>query len=325
MVKINNLQALRAFAALNVTLFHTLATSDAYGYQLNLFSPLLGWGGNGVDIFFVLSGFIMVYILNNKKVSPKDFFIERLLRVAPLYWILTGTFLMLVLAVPSAFRSESPSIIPHALASIFFISQAWLGQLPLLFDGWSLEYEMLFYVLLTIGLFFPKRYQAYVFASAGIIFSALVFKIDPIVYEFIFGMVVGYLFCYLKGRIPFAWPFFILGAVLFFSTLVHNPLLDWTESRIIRAGIPSLFIVYGLIGVKQIHSGLLTLLGDASYSIYLIQVFTIPAFYKLVTYLRLPGAQADVLALICLGLTASAGLISYWVLERHLNKTLRNS
>ncbi len=73
MEKINNLQALRAFTALNVALFHTLVTSTAYGYELYLFSPLLGWGGNGADIFFVLSGFIMVYILNNKKVSPKDF------------------------------------------------------------------------------------------------------------------------------------------------------------------------------------------------------------------------------------------------------------
>jgi len=324
MAKINNLQALRAFAALNVALFHTLVTSTAYGYKLSLFSPLLGWGGNGVDIFFVLSGFIMVYILEGKKVSTKDFFIERLLRVAPLYWVLTGTFLLLVLAVPSAFRSESVSIIPHALASIFFISQAWQDQLPLLFDGWSLEYEMLFYALLTIGLFFPKRYQTYIFTGAGIICTALLFEIDSIVYEFILGMVVGYLFCRLKHRLPFAGPFFILGTVLFFSTLGQNPMLDWTENRVIRAGIPSFFIVYGLIGVRQIHSGLLTLLGDASYSIYLIQVFTIPAFYKLAAFLRLPSSQADLLALICLGLTASAGLVSYWVLERYFNTRLHN-
>lgn len=325
MAKINNLQALRAFAALNVALFHTLVTSTAYGYKLALFSPLLGWGGNGVDIFFVLSGFIMVYILEGKKVGPKEFFIERLLRVAPLYWVLTGTFLLLVLAVPSAFRSENVSIFSHALASIFFISQAWLGQLPLLFDGWSLEYEMLFYVLLTIGLFFPKRYQTYIFASVGIIFTALVFEVDSIVYEFVFGMAVGYLFYCLKERQPFSLYFFLIGTALFFSTLGRNPLLDWTESRVIRAGIPSLLIVYGLVGIRQIHSGLLTLIGDASYSIYLIQVFTIPAFYKLAAYLRLPSTQADVLALICLGLTASAGLISYWVLERCLNTTLRSS
>jgi peptidoglycan/LPS O-acetylase OafA/YrhL len=51
--------------------------------------------------------------------------------------------------------------------------------------------------------------------------------------------------------------------------------------RVIMYGLPSFLIIYGLLGIKQIHMGVLTKLGDASYSIYLIQVFTIPAFYKI--------------------------------------------
>ncbi len=78
---------------------------------------------------------------------------------------------------------------------------------------------MLFYIFLSIRLFFPKRYQTYLFASAGIIFTTLVFKIDHIAYEFIFGMVLGYLFYHQKGRLPFALFFFILGAALFFRPL----------------------------------------------------------------------------------------------------------
>jgi exopolysaccharide production protein ExoZ len=68
----------------------------------------------------------------------------------------------------------------------------------------------------------------------------------------------------------------------------------------------------------------MTLLGDASYSIYLIQVFTIPVFYKLAAFLRLPSSQADLLALMCLGITAFSGLVSYWLLERSFNKKLRS-
>jgi peptidoglycan/LPS O-acetylase OafA/YrhL len=69
---INNLQILRAFAAINVVLFHIIGTSVSYGQGVVQFSFLEGWGANGVDIFFVISGFVMVY---TQLKNPKSFFI----------------------------------------------------------------------------------------------------------------------------------------------------------------------------------------------------------------------------------------------------------
>ncbi|MDB2405246.1 acyltransferase family protein [bacterium] len=56
-----NLQILRAFAALSVVLFHTIGTSSSYGFDTRWISYLEGWGASGVDVFFVISGFVMLY------------------------------------------------------------------------------------------------------------------------------------------------------------------------------------------------------------------------------------------------------------------------
>ena len=66
---ISNLQFLRAFASINVVYFHTLLGSESYGKSTNILQILGGWGANGVDIFFVISGFVMIYshIQNPKK------------------------------------------------------------------------------------------------------------------------------------------------------------------------------------------------------------------------------------------------------------------
>ena len=68
-----NLQYLRAFAAINVVLFHIIGTATSYGYKPDFFSSLEGWGQNGVDIFFVISGFVMYYIQYQKKEVVSSF------------------------------------------------------------------------------------------------------------------------------------------------------------------------------------------------------------------------------------------------------------
>ena len=84
---IMNLQLLRAFAALNVVVLHTIGTADSYGYETNLISYLEGWGANGVDIFFVISGFVMLYTQLDNKKTVKDFLILRAIRIIPIYWL----------------------------------------------------------------------------------------------------------------------------------------------------------------------------------------------------------------------------------------------
>ena len=86
---IANLQLLRAFAAINVIIYHIIGTSVAYGYELNFINILSGWGANGVDIFFVISGFIMYFSQAQNPKTPIKFLKSRLIRIVPLYWLMT--------------------------------------------------------------------------------------------------------------------------------------------------------------------------------------------------------------------------------------------
>ena len=88
---LTNIQSLRAFAALNVAMFHAIGAGVAYGMKASLMAPLEGWGANGVDLFFVLSGFLMTLVLTTKygfdRTGLKAYAFNRFMRIFPLYWL----------------------------------------------------------------------------------------------------------------------------------------------------------------------------------------------------------------------------------------------
>ena len=95
-----NLQCLRAFAAINVVYFHTLLGSESYDKSVSIFSIIGTWGQNGVDIFFVLSGFVMIHtqIQNPKKIH--EFYYSRLNRIVPIYWLITLFIVLIYFLLP---------------------------------------------------------------------------------------------------------------------------------------------------------------------------------------------------------------------------------
>lgn len=325
MNKLNNLQALRAFAALNVVLFHIIGTASKYGFSVDFLNVFEGWGDNGVDIFFVLSGFIMVYIQKDKSLSAVNFFINRFTRIAPLYWLLTILLLAITYLSPSIFRSDVSDFQELSLTSIFFMSKLVLGKMPVLYDGWTLEYEMLFYLILSIGMFFQRKAITYLFVIA-VISSLIIFNLlDAVAYEFLFGIFLGNLYVNFAHNKKLMAISLVIGLMYFLSTLVLIR-MDCVIStqRVVMYGLPSILIIYGLLGETQIKQGILTKLGDASYSIYLIQIFTISAFYKIINIIPLLNSfSTDIFALICLVLTVLAGLVIHALIEKPLSKLVR--
>ena len=187
-----------------------------------------------------------------------------------------------------------------------------------MFDGWSLEYEMLFYLFLSLGLFFSRKYLTYVVSIIAITFAVRFFDLDSVAYEFIFGVLLGIIYTNFGNNYLLQICSLVLGVALFFSTLVGNPIILAEGSRALIFGAPAFLLIYGLIGLTQIKAGVLTVLGDASYSIYLIQVFTIPAFYKVASsFEAFSHFSSDLLALLCLIFTALGGVITYFLLERN--------
>jgi exopolysaccharide production protein ExoZ len=315
----SNIQALRAFAAINVILFHVISIGNTYPGKSNYFQVFDGWGANGVDIFFVISGFIMLYTQMTRRKSPLDFIKSRALRIIPIYWLITIFVALLYFALPTLFRSKG--IDPFwLLSSLFFSSSLFFETLPLVYLGWSLEWEMLFYVVFALALFIQPWNRVVIFVGAAILLISVISG-NSIVIEFFLGIIIAYVF----HKKTFSHRLGIASLVIGFMLLLLS-LLPAVQAlkidRLLIWGLPSFLIVLGAVYSPQIKSEILVYLGDASYSIYLVQMMTIPAFFKLASKLFI-GWNGDLLAIACLLTSVIFGVIFYNYIEKPLTAYLR--
>lgn len=308
---LNNIQALRAFAALNVVLFHILGASTVMGLSPGTLQFLEGWGECGVDIFFVISGFVMVVAHAGKNISPLKFIILRVHRIAPLYWILTLLLLAVYALTPQLAKSIAPST-GHILASLLFLSGVLIDNPPVVYVGWTLEYEMLFYLLFAASLLLPRGPLRLVLQIIGMAIAIGLGSANAVLSEFLLGVLAGELFLRQTLRAYAPSLLFVGIALLCVSIFVKT---DW--SRLIIWGVPSLMIVWGAADSHHIDNRFLSYLGAASYSIYLVQVISLPAFYKLAA--RTPRLVSnEVLAVSAMIVTTLAG----YLLHQHVEKPI---
>ncbi len=266
-----SIQYLRAIATLMVVLHH------ARNPQKWLFNPLEGYGAFawGVDIFFVISGFIMFVAARNE--NHVDFLGRRIIRVAPLYWLATLAFL----ALNTHFHIWRIGVegFTHVAQSLFFIphynldhpDQIW----PYLIPGWTLNYEMLFYLIFFVGLLVRHPLIVTTTTILALFVMGLAFNPDqvvlkaytkPILLEFLCGVWIAW--AYTKGFFNRTAPVVI---VIGFAMLFVLPFFNAGELTIVGRIIASSLVITGalLLGGYLPNFKLLNLLGDASYSIYL--------------------------------------------------------
>lgn len=321
MKTIDNLQILRAFAAINVAILHLIATASDYGFEPIYIGILKGWGNNGVDIFFVLSGFIILHTQLQKKRTLFEFLKLRIIRVVPIYWFVSLALIFCYLILPSsAFNSQMPSI-EHILKSLFFISGVNSGaSVPIVGVGWTLELEMLFYLIFGLSLFFTQWNKSYIFILLFLLIFILTTS-NVILIEFLFGMLIAIVFNTLQLQNRHGLLIASIGFLLLLTSINNSNNLYL--NRVIIWGIPSSMIIFGLVYAKQYDQRLLKYLGDASYSIYLVHAFLISAFYKLITLLSF-SINYDILALICLIVTIIFGSAIYSFVEKPLTVFIRS-
>jgi exopolysaccharide production protein ExoZ len=314
-------QYLRAFAALAVVLFHAAERSDSH-FQI---------GAAGVDIFFVISGFIMWTISERRPVTPVRFLLDRLQRIAPTYWIVTA--IMIVGAVVGLFPNMKLTA-GHIFGSMIFIpvrspsnGMFW----PVLVQGWTLNYEMFFYVIFGAALFLSRRIRLFSIASvfaafviAGVIFSPqsplLLTYTRPIILEFVAGILLAEL--WLSGRIPKA-SFGLALIIVALSGFAAIQILRF-EFNELTCGPLAVALVLGTVSLER--SGklpdipLLTYLGNSSYSIYLWHTLAISVVLKLMARTELPS---DVATFICLVSGVLLGICAYELVEKPLRSLLK--
>lgn len=334
--EINTIQYLRALAVVLVVWAHA-------SEQLTWISTHLpgSYGAVGVDIFFVISGFIMVYTTANKDISSLQFFSRRVKRIVPLYWFYTLLLFFVALLIPQVVRSVNPDS-THFLASLFFIpisSPAFPDSYwPLLIPGWTLNYEMAFYALFAVALFFKDSLRLLVMASVMLLFVFLgpysdiqiikSFYSNSIILEFLAGVILGKL--YLKGFISKKWQiglaFIVISIAYFFAAKMFV-----FGDRFLGQGIASFFLVLGALHFQTSETfwhKILHAIGNASYSIYLSHIFTL----GLLRYIwggfldvQLQGFLGAVtFMLIAIGLSIFVGWVSYEIIEKNINLKLRH-
>jgi exopolysaccharide production protein ExoZ len=276
------IQYLRGIAAVMVVWHHTRV-------QIPAFYVLLpgSFGASGVDIFFVISGFIMQITTARTRVTPVEFMVRRIIRIVPMYWALTIGMVLIWCVVPNLFKTLEiePSALIRSLLFIPNFSSAFPGNIfPLLIPGWTLNYEMFFYVLFSAGLFFNPRFGLIVLTITivllvvtGIAFgpfehAASIFYTSPVLLEFLAGVLMGEIWRRFHTKYNRNWGIFlfITGWIL----LIGNGELGLSKYLTILGA--SLIVAGSLAPVfLKISSGKLKMLGDATYSIYLTHIFTL--------------------------------------------------
>lgn len=336
-------QELRAFAALLVVVHHALSTVEQYQLgdsALSDFRYFYIFGIAGVDIFFVISGFIMMYTLSQRRRrdSWHGFLLRRVKRVVPLYWALTSLLVMLMLLLPALFPGSSLDL-RHTLSSYLFVPYPnTRGEMfPLLIPGWTLIIEMVFYTLFAVLLFLRENRVVPALAAVfgGYILAVhwlapgqrvLMWLADPIVFEFVFGCAVARVYLAVRSRPDWLPPVLIAAALSLFATTVLVD-LSWM-SRALRWGVPASLLVAGVVFLKDPAGRLsrprkLTMaLGDASYSLYLCHPFVLAGTAKLWGALGWRSLPADVYVAIAAALSCAVALCTYHVLERPLGLAL---
>lgn len=278
--ELHSIQYLRGLAALLVVLIHVPVQLKRMGYA-GYWPDALNMG---VDIFFVISGFIMWTTTASGQMTPVQFMQRRLARIAPLYWLLTA-FSALLLAVPSLQQSGQFNA-AHVLQSFLFVASehpVTHAMQPLLVPGWTLNLEMFFYLVFALCLPLTWRWRAATVIAALTAITAChglfpegptleAFYSSGIILEFVYGIGLGVVFTHGRRILVYGRPA-VLAAAALAAVALAAVLINSDLPRAIAYGVPALLLVAVSLsielrfGVRRI--GMLHAIGDASYSLYL--------------------------------------------------------
>lgn len=278
-VHVSSIQLLRGFAAWLVVFHHYNQAFFSWDMSNSILGDTFGefikvYGKLGVDIFFVISGFI-IFLSADRNINVKKFLVNRVCRVVPTYWFYTFVLLMLTFFIPESVSSDWN--VKSLIQSLFFIynenPSPALGAFPLLSVGWTLNFEMFFYIICAGSmLIFNKRWYAPVVLL--LLFSNSLWMTDYLSYffnskyirEFAFGILIGIAFK--RGLIPDSNK---LGLLLLMLSIVFF-FLKGTESNKTCAIVLLVisFLTFKISVFDNKVSCFIKHLGDLSYSTYLI-------------------------------------------------------
>ncbi len=351
---LNSVQALRGVAASLVLLYHLATTDEKFG--LSSFHPLDIFryvGAQGVDLFFVISGFIIVWTnldsLGHPERVPR-YLVRRILRIFPLYWLFFAFAFVMARVGLSHALDDGTAADPWNILGIFFLLPIkCVHVVPV---SWTLTFEFFFYCLFGVMLCFRPRRLPWLLLTwflLVVLFNGFAPPIDEptsvlsrVSYvalglrtiQFMFGAAIA---LFLKGRtlpMPALWCgaggllYAVGGArVAMLERLAHVSDL-WRPELIVVFGLGSAGMLAGAVSYERRYGGAfvprwLISLGDASYALYLSHLFVFAILRRVFSPLNRPSMPAHAAWLIALGACGFAvGLFCYRFLERPVMQRL---
>lgn len=338
---LKSIQALRGLAAMAVAAAHLYAVEGKFDA-----APLLGaWaqaGFAGVDLFFVISGFVMVWVTGAIEGRPREvprFLLARAIRIYPLWWLVL-TAVVAVWIVRPAWVYASSAGAPDLLRSYLLLPAP---SLPLHAVGWTLVHELWFYLVFAALLALPKGrapiglgfWAAVVFVAAALPAPAdpvLRLIRHPLSLEFMFGCAVG--LCARRGIFPAPRALVGLGLAVIVAggaSIVANPIAafegEW--ERVLKFGLPAAILIWGVVGMER--AGVVAPrwsqhLGDWSYALYLIHVPVFAAAARASAGLSRGGAIDNLVFLVvAIAGAVGAAAVLHLGFDRPLQKAARRA
>lgn len=340
--KIQNIQGLRGIAVLLVVFRHMLPTESKYAQFDYVLPELLFIGASGVDLFFLISGFVMISVTRNVFQSRKEiqrFLYHRIARIYPLYWFYSSIILCVYLIQPSLVNSSQGNQV-NILASFLLLPQ---NLLPLVNVGWTLIHEMYFYFAFAVLLFLPKSYLLLgLIGWGGLILVGSInlsgsdnsfFDIyfSPLTLEFIVGCMMGILYFSrsIKGNASaialIALAVWIVGFYLFREIVGNETPSGWM--RVLVYGFPAALAFYAALLFEKNHGAIMPSwickVGDASYSVYLSHVLVLSVVGRIWSLFAVEGYWDNIVMLLIMPISVLiVAQVSYQYIERvMLDKT----
>lgn len=320
-----SVQALRALAALGVLMFHACQWS---GMDFAV-------GAAGVDLFFLISGFVLWLSAERAAPSPAAFLAARAVRVAPMYWLWTLLAAALAWGWPAALPVVHPDLLHLSLSLAFLPHPDPLGgPFPLLPSGWTLTYEAFFYVVFAACLAVPKdrRFQALAIMLTMGALSGFAYHrwytllANPLLLEFLAGAGLARIWrsgaLERRGGIACALAAVAVGLGLLALQQALGVRSDFW--RPVLFGAPAFLILAGALKLEDVarRGGALTAafvrLGDASYSLYLCHLPVVTVVLALT-----PGLAGPLRIALTVSIALALGLATYRWIERPLTESLR--
>ncbi|MDA7802561.1 acyltransferase [Gammaproteobacteria bacterium] len=324
---IYSIQFLRGMAAIFVLVYHASLKTAYFDEHHTLSSFKIG--AAGVDLFFIISGFIMFYIASQRKLKPYEFIRARIVRIIPLYWFLSLAALGVYFISPQLVNSSGGST---DILSSFLL---WpTGNKYLINNGWTLTYEFFFYLIFSMFLAqtFKKKLLSITFIFISLVgagkilaidYPAFIFFTSPILLEFILGGILFFIFKNnFLGRF---WSFLFISVGI--GLLLYQNFIGLPTSclgRFLYYGVPLFFISIGTLQLEDMFASsrlylqkLFLMLGNISYSLYLVHPFSLVIVFK-ISQIMLPGINADIFLLTAVSFSIFSSYLVYLLIEKPL-------